>query len=134
MNAHYRRMRRAACRTPHAHKGMPQNGMLQNSVLQNSVLQNSIPQTVARGYTAPMNRRSPLRLPTLLFVLLSPFALTACGNKGPLVLPEKPTVPSAEAPAEATVESGAPQVEQTTSGQTDPQAETPPPPPALRGR
>jgi predicted small lipoprotein YifL len=99
---------------------------------------NGIPQTVARGYTAPMNRRSPLRLPTLLFGLLSSLVLAACGNKGPLLLPEKPTEPSAELPAETEVEPDTPQAEQTTGdstdGQTDPKAETPPPPPALRGR
>ena len=49
--------------------------------------------TQARGYTAVMTKR--LALLSLLSCLLA-----ACGNKGPLVLPEQPA-PAAEAPAAA---------------------------------
>jgi predicted small lipoprotein YifL len=58
-----------------------------------------------------MNRRYLSRLPTLLLALVLPFALVACGNKGPLVLADAPTAdapvgkaaaaPAAEVPAEA---------------------------------
>ncbi len=52
--------------------------------------------TRTRGYTAAMTKR--LVLLSLLSCLLA-----ACGNKGPLVLPEQPApaaAPAAEAPAE----------------------------------
>lgn len=49
--------------------------------------------TRTRGYTAAMTKR--LVLLSLLSCLLA-----ACGNKGPLVLPEKPA-PAAEAPTAA---------------------------------
>ncbi|GEM_PF-939444 len=57
-----------------------------------------IPQTGSRGYTAPMNPHLSSRLKTLLLALALPLALAACGNKGPLVLPDRP---AADAPAEA---------------------------------
>ena len=48
--------------------------------------------TRRRGYTAAMTKR--LVLLSLLSCLLA-----ACGNKGPLVLPEKPAADAAAAPA-----------------------------------
>lgn len=52
----------------------------------------------ARGYTAAMTKR--LVLLSLLSCLLA-----ACGNKGPLVLPEQPAAaPAAEMPAPPAVE------------------------------
>ena len=50
--------------------------------------------TRRRGYTAAMTKR--LALLSLVSCLLA-----ACGNKGPLVLPEQPaTAPAVETPAE----------------------------------
>jgi predicted small lipoprotein YifL len=70
-----------------------------------------------------MNRRFYPHLPTLLLALVLPFALAACGNKGPLVLPDKPP---ADAPAaDATAEPAAPPAEATT----DAPADAPQPPP-----
>lgn len=48
--------------------------------------------TRTRGYTAAMTKR--LVLLSLLSCLLA-----ACGNKGPLVLPEKPAADAPAAPA-----------------------------------
>lgn len=48
--------------------------------------------TRTRGYTAAMTKR--LVLLSLLSCLLA-----ACGNKGPLVLPEKPAADAAATPA-----------------------------------
>lgn len=79
-----------------------------------------IPQTRSRGYTAPMNRRLSPRLKTLLLALALPFALAACGNKGPLVLPDRPA-------AETAVESSSPAPAETPA--ETPAADTPPPPP-----
>lgn len=44
-----------------------------------------------------MNRRLAL-VSTLFFATVLPLALSGCGNKGPLVLPEKPADTPAEAP------------------------------------
>lgn len=60
--------------------------------------------TRTRGYTAAMTKR--LALISLLSCLLA-----ACGNKGPLVLPEQPApaaAPAAEAPAETPAAPAAP--------------------------
>lgn len=63
--------------------------------------------TRGRGYTAAMTKRLVL----LLFVSC---LLAACGNKGPLVLPEPPAAaPAADAPAE---EPAAPAVEPPANG------------------
>ena len=57
-----------------------------------------IPQTGARGYTAPMNRCLSPRLKSLCLALVLPFALAACGNKGPLVMPDKKPAATPVAP------------------------------------
>ncbi|MCC7249072.1 MAG: lipoprotein [Lysobacter sp.] len=72
-----------------------------------------------------MNRRFSPRLNTLLLALALPFALAACGNKGPLVMPDRPTAGApTEVPAEATP---APAPAETPA--EAPAADTPPPPP-----
>lgn len=52
-----------------------------------------------RGYTARMNPR-PHRFPAIALLLAAALALPACGNKGPLVLPDEPE--EAAAPADDT--------------------------------
>ena len=47
-----------------------------------------IPSDRHGGYTARMNRR--LALASAVFAIVSLLALSGCGNKGPLVLPDKP--------------------------------------------
>ena len=80
-----------------------------------------IPQTGARGYTAPMNRCLSPRLKSLCLALVLPFALAACGNKGPLVLPDRPAPDAkAETPVEPAADAPAPA--------ETPAAESPPPP------
>lgn len=58
-----------------------------------------IPSNRHDGYTARMNRR--LALASAVFAIVLPLALSGCGNKGPLVLPDPPadTAVPAEAPA-----------------------------------
>ena len=58
-----------------------------------------IPSNRHDGYTARMNRR--LALASAVFAIVLPLALSGCGNKGPLVLPDPPADTSlpAEAPA-----------------------------------
>ncbi len=71
-----------------------------------------------------MNRRFLPRLPTLLIALVLPLALTACGNKGPLVLPDAPAAdapvgeaPAADTPAET---AAAPAADATTDAPQPP--------------
>ncbi|NOT87827.1 MAG: sugar transporter [Lysobacter sp.] len=66
-----------------------------------------------------MNRR--LALATAAFAIVLPLALSGCGNKGPLVLPDAPA--ETAVPAEASVPEPAPEA-------TPAPAATPPPPPA----
>ncbi len=54
----------------------------------------AFPPARAGGYTAGMNRRTAFVSAALAIAL--PLVLSACGNKGPLVLPD-------QAPAETTV-------------------------------
>lgn len=54
----------------------------------------AFPPARAGGYTARMNRRTAFVSAVLAIAL--PLALSACGNKGPLVLPD-------QTPAETTV-------------------------------
>ncbi|MBP6750822.1 MAG: lipoprotein [Xanthomonadaceae bacterium] len=76
-----------------------------------------------------MNRRFSPRLNTLLLALALPFALAACGNKGPLVMPDRPTAgASTEAPAEAPAEATPAPAPAETPVEA-PAADTPPPPP-----
>lgn len=72
-----------------------------------------------------MNRRYLSRLPTLLLALVLPFALVACGNKGPLVLADAPAA-DAPAVAEAPVE---PAAVPPTDAASDAPADAPQPPP-----
>lgn len=78
-----------------------------------------IPQTGARGYTAPMNRCLSPRLKSLCLALVLPFALAACGNKGPLVLDRPAPDAKADAPVEPAADAPAPA--------ETPAAESPPP-------
>jgi predicted small lipoprotein YifL len=73
-----------------------------------------IPSTRHGGYTAPMNRRLALASAALLVVL--PLVLSGCGNKGPLVLPDKPA--DAAVPAEAPAPEATPAVDVTTDATT----------------
>jgi len=66
-----------------------------------------------------MNRR--LALASAAFAIVLPLALSGCGNKGPLVLPD--------APAETTVPAEAPVPEPASEPMPAPDA-TPPSPPA----
>ena len=70
-----------------------------------------------------MNKR--LVFVSTAFALVLPFALSGCGNKGPLVLADDPpAAPAAVAPA---VEASAPATETAPPPAADPAA---PPPPA----
>lgn len=74
-----------------------------------------------------MNKR--LVFVSTAFALALPFALSGCGNKGPLVLADDPpAAPAAVAPAiEAPVEASAPATDTALPPATDTAA---PPPPA----
>jgi len=73
-----------------------------------------------------MNKR--LVFVSTAFALAVPFALSGCGNKGPLVLADDPpAAPAAVAPAvEAPVEASAPATDTAPPPATD--AAAPPPP------
>ncbi len=73
-----------------------------------------------------MNKR--LVFVSTAFALALPFALSGCGNKGPLVLADDPpAAPAAVAPAvEAPVEASAPATDTAPPPATD--AAAPPPP------
>jgi predicted small lipoprotein YifL len=68
-----------------------------------------IPSNRYGGYTARMNRR--LALASAAFAILLPLALSGCGNKGPLVLPDKPV--DAAVPAETPAPEAAPATDAT---------------------
>jgi predicted small lipoprotein YifL len=76
-----------------------------------------IPQTGVRGYTARMNRRYLSRLSAFVLALALPFLLAGCGNKGPLVLPDKPNT---ETPASDDATESAPASDASTDASEPP--------------
>lgn len=77
------------------------------------LLTRAIPSIARGGYTACMNRRPALAYAILAIIL--PLALSACGNKGPLVLPDAP----ADTPVDTAVLADTPAVDDGMPVDTD---------------
>lgn len=86
-----------------------------------------------RGYTARMNARLA-RFQFIAFLIAAALALSACGNKGPLVLPDEPdetaapveeAAPADTAPADDADSADEPPAD--TTDEADPPAAAPPP-------
>ena len=88
-----------------------------------------IPSNRHDGYTARMNRR--LALASAVFAIVLPLALSGCGNKGPLVLPQKPdTVPTQDpsSPTEPVDAASTDEVPASTAEPATHSDDVPPPP------
>lgn len=86
-----------------------------------------------RGYTARMNARLA-RFQVIAFLIVAVLALPACGNKGPLVLPDEPAETAAPVEAAAPADTApagdagsADEPPADTTDEADPPVAAPPP-------